>query len=242
MTVKFTLQPNPLKKDEPDQYRAFVVVDQTLNLADVIDFMEFRSSSITKADILAVIEDFHHTLRRLLCDGHKINTGLIVIELTIQGNFDGRDASFDNRNGHKLKVKVRLVKVVEEEVQQKVRLKKQPSTEPTPVIDFYRDLANDDGANTTLTPTHMSRIKGYKLKFDPDDDRLGVFLVPQAVDGLLNDPNPVRVEHYSRVTNTEIIFRVPDDLPAGAYKLEVKALFGKEDIRTGTYKHTLVVL
>jgi len=242
MTVTFMLQPNPLMKEVPDQYRAFVVVDRVLELTDVIDLMEFRSSSISKADIMAVIEDFHYTIRRLLADGHKINTGLIVIELTIKGNFDGRDASFDTRSGHKVRVKIRLVKAVEDEVKQKVRLKKKPSTEPAPLIDFYRDLANNEGSNTTLTPTHMARLKGYKLKFDPSDDRLGVFLVPQAIGGILNDPNPVRVEHYSRTTNTEIIFRVPDDLPTSDYKLEVRALFGKEDIRTGTYKHTLVVL
>jgi hypothetical protein len=242
MTVKYALQPNALMKDEPDQYRAYVVVDRVLELEDVIDLMEFRSSSITKADMLGVIDDFHRTLKRLISDGHKINTGLIVIELTIRGNFDGRDASFDARNGHLLKVKVRLVKLVEEEVQQKVRLKKQPSTEPTPIIDFYRNLDNNGESNTTLTPTHMSRIKGYKLKFDPSDDRLGVFLLPQVLGGPLSDPTPVRLVHYSRITKGEIIFRVPNDLPAGNYKLEVRALFGKEDIRTGAYKHTLQVL
>jgi hypothetical protein len=50
------------------------------------------------------------------------------------------------------------------------------------------------------------------------------------------------VEDYSRITKGEITFRVPDDLPPGDYKLEVRALFGKQDVRTGTYKHTLQVL
>lgn len=240
--LKYSLQPNPFKKDEPDQYRAFPLFDQTLELADVIDTMEFRSSSFTKADMLGVIDDYHHTLRHLICEGKKINTGLFVIELTIKGNFDGRDASFDGRNGHTLKLNVRPSGDLETEVQQKVRLKKQPSTEPTPVIDFYRNLDNNGEANTTLTPTHMSRIKGYKLKFDKSDPRLGVFLLPQAVDGVLSDPTPIRVDHYSRVTRGEIIFRVPDDLPPGDYKLEVRALFGSDDIRTGTYKLTLQVL
>jgi hypothetical protein len=50
------------------------------------------------------------------------------------------------------------------------------------------------------------------------------------------------VDHYSRVTRSEIIFRVPDDLSPGDYKLEVRALFGKADVRTGTYKQILQVL
>jgi hypothetical protein len=240
--VKYLLQPNGLIKNEPDQYRAIVVFDETLELEDVIDTMEFRSSSFTKADMLGVIDDYHRTLRRLICDGNKVNTGLIVMELTIKGNFDGRDASFDGKNGNAIKLNIRPVSEFETELQQKAQLKKLPSTEPTPIIDFYRNLDKNGESNTTLTPTHMSRLKGYKLKFDESDPRQGVFLLPQAVDGILSDPNPIRVEHYSRITRSEIIFRVPDDLSPGDYKLEVRALFGKEDVRTGTYKQILQVL
>ena len=240
--LKYSLQPNPFKKDEPDQYIGYPLFDQTLELPDVIDMMDFHSTSFTKADIMGVIHSYHFTLRRLICEGNKINTGLFVMEFSIKGNFDGRDASFDGRNGHTLKLNIRPASDFETEVQQKVRLKKQPFTEPTPVIDFYRNLDNNGESNTTLTPTHMSRIKGYKLKFDKRDARLGVFLLPQAVDGILSEANPIRVDHYSRVTRGEVIFRVPDDLPPGDYKLEVRALFGSDDIRTGIYKQTLQVL
>ena len=89
----------------------------------------------------------------------------------------------------------------------------------------------------------MARLDGDKLRFDPADPEQGVFLIPMANgDGLLADRTPIRVADYAQLTNPSLIFRVPDDLPAGAYKLEVRRRFGQTRLATGTLENMLVVV
>jgi hypothetical protein len=102
-------------------------------------------------------------------------------------------------------------------------------------VDRYTNLHNSD-PNTVLSPTHMGRLKGDKLRFDPADPEQGLFLVPQA-----NGSDPIRVEDLARLTDREIIFRVPDAVPAGEYKIEVRRRFGQTRLASGMLEDLLTV-
>jgi hypothetical protein len=66
--------------------------------------------------------------------------------------------------------------------------------------------------------------------------------VPQANGSEpLADPAPIRVEDVAQLTNRELIFRVPDDLAAGHYKVEVRCRFGKNSLRIGRLEEELMV-
>jgi hypothetical protein len=122
-----------------------------------------------------------------------------------------------------------------------VSVEKERATLPRPRLDRHTNLHNSD-PDTVLSPTYMSRLQGDKLRFDPADAEQGLFLVPQANgSGPLADPAPIRVEDIARLTNGEIIFRVPDDLAAGYYKVEVRRRFGQTSLRTGRLEEELTV-
>ena len=51
---------------------------------------------------------------------------------------------------------------------------------------------------------------------------------------------PFRIEYVATNTSKELIFLVPADLPSGAYRLEVRARFGKH-LRSGQLRDILAV-
>lgn len=238
MTFKYKLHTNPLT-DSENQYRAIVDFDKTLGREQLIDKMELRGSTITRADIVAVLDELDRAVIDALLDGKQINTGLILFTASIKGVFIGVDDVF-NATRHTLELRVRPTVQFKKKIKAGAQFKKMPSIEPTPVVKSYHNLYNL-GADTVLSPAHTAQLKGRNLLFKRSDPQQGVFLTPQKTGVPLVDDTPIRVEEVSRLTPGEIIFRVPDTLLPGRYKLEVKAVFGAEDLRTGALKKILTV-
>lgn len=238
MTFKYKLHTNPLTDNE-NQYRAIVDFDKTLGREQLIDKMELRGSTITRADIVAVLDELDRAVIDALLDGKQVNTGLILFTASIKGVFIGVDDVF-NTTRHTLELRVRPTVQFKKKIKAGAQFKKMPSIEPTPVVKSYHNLYNL-GADTVLSPAHTAQLKGRNLLFNRSDPQQGVFLTPQKTGVPLVDDTPIRVEEVSRLTPGEIIFRVPDTLLPGRYKLEVKAVFGAEDLRTGALKKILTV-
>ncbi|MCB0212710.1 MAG: DUF4469 domain-containing protein [Anaerolineae bacterium] len=238
MPFKYKLHPNPLAGDDKT-YRAIVNFDDTWGLQKLIDKMEEAGSTLTRPDIVAVLAQLDQIIIEALLEGKQVNTGLILFTASIKGVFNGEDDVY-NSTRHKLVLRVRPTAAFKEKIKVGARFKKVPASEPTPVVNIYRNLYNL-GADTLLSPTHTAQVKGRNLLFDRSDARQGIFLVPQQNGTPLTDDTPIRIEEISRHTPGEIIFRVPDTLLPGQYKLEVKAIFGTNDLRTGTLKKILTV-
>jgi hypothetical protein len=223
------------------KYRAIVKHTETLTQEDLLDEMEWHSSTLTKADMLAFLEDHERTIIRALRKGKCIVTNLVHYKLTIKGNFDSEEDRLDfNRN--EITATVSVGPVLRREITNDIPIEKQRSVKPRPRLDIYINTHKSD-PNTVLTPTYMGRILGDQLRFEIDDPEEGLFLIRQT-DGnsLIINPEAIRVEDISRLTTGEIIFRVPDDLLPGEYKLEVRARYGQNDIRAGELDELLMVL
>ena len=239
MPAYYKLIKNSFAQDV-ESYRAIVDHVETLGEDDILDEMEWRSSSLTRADMVAFAEDFERTILRTLLKGKRVATNLVIYKLSVKGNFNDSEDQFDPSR-HRLAALVSPGPALRRENFKAVQVEKQRNVKRQPSIDIYTNMHNGED-NTTLSPTHTARILGAQLRFDPTDDKQGLFLVPQANGtGLLTDPTPIRVEEISRMTSGEIIFRVPDNLPAGDYKLEVRARYGKSNVRTGAYEELLTV-
>jgi hypothetical protein len=239
MPANYKLSKNNFNNEE-DTYRALVKHVETLSQEDILDEMEWRSSSLTKADMLAFIEDHDRAILRALLKGKRVTTELVEYKLSVKGNFIDDEDQFDPAR-HKIVPKVLPGPALRREVSKVVQIEKQRPVKRQPSVDKFINMYNGQ-ANTTLSPTHTARIVGSQLRFDPADPEQGLFLVPQTNgSGLLSDPTPIQVEEISRMTSGEIIFRVPDNLASGGYKLEVRARFGQSNIRTGAYEEVLTV-
>lgn len=208
-------------------------------MEDMLELMDYHSAGVSRAMLLAVFEEMHLLLERMLLEGNKVETPLGTFGLKIKGYFPSDDARFTNDNA--LEITVVPAERLTKGVVSKAKVRKKPSTVPEPNLQSYTNLAQPDSENI-LTPGHMARLRGYHLKFDSNDPQQGIFLRPvQDSDRFISTGPSVRIKHVGQNTGRQLIFLVPANLPVGMYVLEVKALFGTASLRTGEFKELLFV-
>ncbi|MCB9101032.1 MAG: DUF4469 domain-containing protein [Anaerolineales bacterium] len=235
--VKYKLLPKTFSNDDKS-YRAAVEAYKSLSLEDIIQEMEFRHSSLTTADMVALFEDFSRTIVKRIIEGDRVNLDLFQLSLSIKGTFIDQDDQFDSSR-HKVRVCISASRAFQRTVTQSVRVEKQLSELPTPKLEWFFNLEGSE-PNTVLSPTHMARIKGERLAFDQNDPRQGLFIMPVNDSGQQSN-SEIRVDRFSQATRGQLVFRVPDGLAPGFYRLEVRAIFGTNNLRTGAFKDILEV-
>lgn len=231
MTIYYALFENNLTSD-PNDYMAMVQPVGTADLDTIIDRMVQQGSTVTKADILSVLEDFFSAVESILLEGNNVTTPLVNFSTSIKGVFNGQLAGFD-ASQHRVRAIANPGPRLRNIIAEKAVAEKKEAVKPIPSLLTYTDV-NSESHNSMLTPSGLGYISGHRLKFDPADDTQGIFFVA-------NDGTAARVSTIGRNKPAELIFIVPADIPAGDYKLEVRALFNENDIRVGTLASTLTV-
>lgn len=241
MRAKLKLVKNHYMAEGEATYHAAIEHSETLTQQDILDEMEWHSTTLTRTDMLAFLESQERAIIRALLKGKKVVTNLVHYQLSVKGTFVDEDDTLDDER-HAVGASVSLGPVLRREINNNsVLLEKEHATKPQPRLDRHTNLHNGD-SNDVLSPTYMARVQGDKLSFDPADPEQGLFLVPHANgNGPVADPTPIRVEDLARLTNREIIYRVPDNLVAGHYKVEVRRRFGQTRLGTGTLAEILTV-
>lgn len=239
MTIKYHLHKNHLPNGA-DSYRARVEYVRVMNLEGVLDRMVSQHSSITRADMLAVLEEFLVAVLQLLLDGMRVVTPFGEFGLTIKGSFASMEDKF-HAGRHQVELVLKPGKRLEREFKGQARARKVEGKVPYPTPRRYINLANPAAADR-LIPGQMARLTGAHLKYDPADERQGLFLVPLTA-GLDSRPTgpAVRVSQVGHNTSRQLIFLLPLDLPPGPYRLEVRAVFGLDQLRTGRLQEVLLV-
>jgi hypothetical protein len=214
------------------KFTARVRAAKTADYEAVIDHMVQRGSTVSRADIVSVLEDFCGTVEMLTLDGFNVNTPVANFHLSIQGTFDGPMDGFDPSR-HRLAVRVGPGRRVRKTIPARAQITKAYVGDTVPLPKQYRD-SRSQTENDRLTPGGTGWLLGKELTFDRADAQQGLFFVAAA-------GTATRVEEVTKNTGSEVLFLVPS-LPAGVYTLEVRALFGSEDLRTGVLKASLTVL
>jgi hypothetical protein len=239
MTIKYHLHKNHLPNGA-DAYRARVAYQRVVDLEGVLDQMVSQNSSITRADMLAVFEDFLLALLRLLLLGARVVTPFGEFGLTIKGSFASEQDKFQ-AGRHQIELVLKPGKRLEREFKRQARARKVESKVPYPTPWRYTNLA-DPAAADRLTPGQMARLTGHWLKFDPTDERQGLFLLPLTAGSDSTPSGPaVRVSQVGHNTSRKLIFLTPPDLSPGPYRLELRAVFGLDQLRTGRLPQLLLV-
>lgn len=230
MTINYVLRENRLTS-EPDDYMAMVISTRTVELQGVVDRMVERGSTVTKADILSVLEDFERALEGLLLEGVNVNLPFANFSSSIKGVFDSASDSFDATR-HQVVPVVNPGRELRAVYRQGVSVQKQETVAVAPSLIDFIDL-NTNERNSVLTPGGLGQISGNRLKFDPSDEQQGIFFV--AADG-----TQTRVSVVGQNKPSTLIFLIPPELASGEYRLEVRAAMGLE-VRTGSLKQVLSV-
>lgn len=95
MPLFYSLYENPLKKD--GSQRAMVKVHNTFREEDIVQEMLDRGSTLTRADLLAVLELQKQVLADIIEDGGAIETDWLKLRPTLRGNFESMQNRFDKK-------------------------------------------------------------------------------------------------------------------------------------------------
>ncbi len=231
MAIRYVLFENNLTSD-PNDYMAMVQPAGTAELENVIERMIRQGSTVTRADIVSVLEDFFTAVENMVLEGMNVNTPGANFGASVKGVFDGAGDSY-NIARHQVVATVTPGKRFRAAVKENAQLVKGEASKPMPNPIEFTDI-NSGERNSIVTPGGMGRVIGSRLKVDTDDASQGVFFV--AADG-----TATQVEVLGQNKPAELLFLIPS-LSAGDYTLEVRAsVYGSRDIRTGGLPQTLTV-
>lgn len=230
--LRYALFENKLTSD-PDDHKAVVQPISTKTMEDVADLMVSRGSTVTRAEVLSVMEEFTLATMQFLRDGHNIITPLFKLSLSVSGVFDNAYDTYDTSR-HEVNVCINPGMRLRE-VPTLVKLEKVTSIRPMPVLQSFRDVTSGK-ENETLTPGGVGRIIGTLLRFDVADPDQGVFFT--AMNGFVT-----KVEILASQKPSEVIFVIPATLTPGEYSLSVRATLNRgKDIREGFLIENLRIL
>jgi hypothetical protein len=219
--------------NNPTGFAARVASRRSVGLEEIAEEIARLGTTVSESDVLNVIRHYNEVVARMLLKGETINTPAVRYKTSIRGPFTNPKDSFDPER-HEVVARLSAGPLLREAMRQ-AEVERYKGTivvpQPSSYIDTYTGMQND-----VLTPGQEGRVLGDDLRFDPADDRQGVFFLDEA--GVAT-----RVPAVGLNMPSHLMFIVPV-LAAGTYRLEVRALFshnGEEEIRTGRLGAVLTV-
>lgn len=201
----------------------------------VVDMVVARGSTVGRADVKAVLEDFYDVCRQQVTQGNSVNIANLAVMLPrIRGSFDDLTDQFD-ASRHEIQISVRATRKLREAVQAEAGTSKIGFKNTGPAVTSFKD-AGSGTTDTNLTPGNIGTIIGARLKFNPQADDEGIFLKH------LDSKQTWHIQQVSHNRPRQLIFRIPDDLATGQYQLQVaKRPRNSNVLRTGYLNPDLTV-
>ena len=228
--IEYVIAENHLPTN-PTGYAARVLPARTIEFEDLVDRTADRNTTVAKADVLGVLQDYCDVIRTLLLDGMNVNTPTANYRVTIRGTFSDQSDAFDPSR-HRVVVRVGTGKRLRRAVRD-ARVMKSLGEKPRPKPVTYVDVSTGE-RNKVITPGGPGRLIGQRLRYDPDDPAQGIFFI--AADG-----TATRVEVLVWGMPAHLAFIVPA-LPAGDYKVQVRTVLNDNgELRSGTLDKVLTV-
>jgi hypothetical protein len=232
MGMKYSLTENMLT-ERPDDYSAMAHAVSSLDTEAIIQRMLNKGTTVTKTDILAVLNSFYEVIRDAHLEGHTVNLPLINTSFSISGVFDGPLDTFDP-NRHKLNINVTKGTILRD-AEKNVKVEKTNVPTPLPQIQEVKDSISGT-VNERFTANGVVEIRGYNLKIDGDNPKCGLWFVDES-------GNETKAQTIIENKPTRIIAMIPD-LKPGNWQVKVVTQYvigGKplKEPRTFVYQKTL---
>ena len=212
--LKYALRENLLTA-APDDFMAQVQDVRSYTLDEIIDAMMQKGSTLTRADVAAVLQVYGEVCASLIKDGSAVNTPLMNTAMSISGVFNGANDSFDKKR-HTVNLNITAGTALKAALG-KIKCEKTGTVSTDPYINEVKDVVSGT-INTTLTKGGVVQITGSKLKFDQKDTAQGIFFVPET-------GAPVRATVIAENKPARLMAIIPADLAAGTYYIEVRTKY-----------------
>lgn len=146
--IRFNLSPNTLGNGD-GAYRANVKPMGSLTPDQLVERILAKSTTVSKADVLAVLALYEEVKQTALKEGYSLVTPTGNYRLSIGGTFNSQTDRFDPAR-HEIRVNITapapLVSFI-----RKASIEKVEGTIPSPSILEFQDVTSDT-INQTLTP------------------------------------------------------------------------------------------
>ena len=231
--IKYALRENLLTA-EPDDYMAQVTDAKAYSLDEIIDRMTRRGTTVTRTDIVAIMQLYADECAAIVEEGGCLNTPLVNTSYSITGVFSGEDDNFD-KSHHTLKLNVTPGTLLKEAVK-KAKTTKVESSSTDPYITKVSDKVTS--STSEIRAGSVMEILGSRLKFDAADSEQGVFAVSSS-DGKAYRC-PVVIENKP----ARVIVLLDASVPAGEFTVEIRTKMGStghqlKTLKTGRFRKTL---
>lgn len=233
MSINYALYKNHLTSD-PRDCMALVQIKGSADLEDIIDRMSELGTTVTRTDIVAVVEDTIRATESLLLDGFRVNLGgLVQLFPSIKGVFESTTDTFD-KSRHRLHISALPGTRLKKKVSSNATVEKTKGAKTVPVPLEYIDIASES-SDSTITPGSIGTINGNSLNYDSQKDDEGIFFI--------NTENGTssKVSIIQKNKPSQLVFQIPDSLTSGeTYSLEVRTRYsGESKLREGSLEYEL---
>ena len=210
--LKYALRENLLTA-APDDFMAQVQDVRSYTLDEIIDLMMEKGSTLTKADVKAVLQIYGEVVSTIIKDGSSVNTPLMNTAMSISGVFNGANDAFDKKR-HTVNLNITAGTALKAALG-KIKCEKTGTASTDPYISEVKDIVSG-AVNAELTKGGVVQVTGSRLKFDAKDAAQGIFFVPET-------GAPVRAAVIAENKPARLMAIIPADLAAGTYYIEVRS-------------------
>ncbi|MDR2651922.1 MAG: DUF4469 domain-containing protein [Prevotellaceae bacterium] len=221
----------------PNDYMAQPQNVRSHDVDDIINRIGERYTGLTPAQLKAAFYEIADEMRIITKEGETVNTPIINTLWSIPGVIEGAvDAIDPKKNPAKLNA---VPGSILREAAKQVKLEKVIVSEPMPHILEVKDIASDT-VNEQITPGGVIQLRGGRLKFFPDIENDGIFII---------DEQGAEIKLSTIVENkpARLIAVLPMNIPQGDYFIEVRtscSTTGKQmkSLKMGRYNKILTVV
>jgi len=219
--IKYRIMKSKLNAN-PTGFAGRIIPRGVVGLDEIAQEIADLGTTVSKPDVLNVIQHYNHIIVKLLARGETVLTPATRYRVSMRGTFTDEADSYDPER-HQLLVRLTPGPALAEALG-KVDVERFVPDPAAPNPLTYVDTATDE-RNGVVSPGKMGRLIGRRLQFDPADPAQGLFF--RAADG-----SATRVEDVGWNKDRHLLFIVPA-LPAGDYGMEVRAVVGACGLRVG---------
>jgi hypothetical protein len=200
----------------------------------VVQRMLKMGSTITEADITAVLINFEKAVKDICLEGNKITMeGFVQFTPALSGTFQSELDGFDPAR-HNVYVTSQISAAYNNDFERDATMEKITSTERKPNLIGVIDVKSGDN-NKTVTKGQIVTVAGENLKFDPASQEESLRFVNGA-DVTVSTP----ITLFQKLTDREMVFLMPD-VPYATGYFEVASKMGTLTIKTGRSQTVNVV-
>ena len=215
--ISYYLRENPFSSTEENRYVARADRTMTLYQKDIIDLMMDKSTTISRQEIVFVLDLLKEIVKKQVLNGYPVIMDMFKASIGIKGGFRSAADEFDGRR-HRVALNLNATGEFRKDLAHEARVEKIRQKKDRAVVDQIFDYATRSWG-TAFPAGGLIELQGANLKPGGDDPK--VYLRREGTEDLI----PVEAIH--KASDRKILCSLPSELEAGDYG--ILAVLGEED-------------